>query len=280
MLQSHLVLPMEAWCASPKGCYKDGTGPATAPATNATETNPLQEIINNSIDYFVSASAGKLVEILLYVVIAIVVLVVVKKLMVAGVSKAQSMDIGSKISNAGKAYADEKSRIHNEQVKAIAKAKKLRQGVNSAIANDEYGHAFNALEEVLEKGKSFYEEEIAKQDEIQLNSEQSLASNLVSQMQSVDMGAPDLSLKSLRTYDDTTKLMFTTKPVDELFAEFNNIDEGMNLSYSDMEEVAAEIPEWVAKTRKAHQKLQDRMNELTDEDGEALPLPPSYRNNQ
>lgn len=280
-----LSIPLEAWCASPKGCYKstdpasgevttnNGISPAPALADKASESNPLQDAINNSIDYFVNASMGKLLEILLYIVVAIVVLIVIKKLMVAGVAKARSLDINSKISDAGKSYAAEKKKLHDQQVKAIAEAKKLRRGVAEAIANDQdYGHAFNALEEVLENGKSFYEQEIAKQDSIQSASEQSLADNLTQQIASVDMGAPDLTLKSLRTYDTATKSMFTTKPVDQLFAEYNNLDEAMDLSYGTDYSDPSSGHEKQLKT--ARRIIAEGLSALTDDNGEALPMPP------
>lgn len=284
---------MEAWCANPKGCYKTtdpGTGETVinngiskAPALPDTpeDTNPLQDIINKSIDYFVNASAGKLLQILFFVVVAIIVLVVIKKLMVAGVAKAKSFDASSKISNAAKNYASEKHRLYEAQVHAIAEAKKNRRSIASSIANDEdYGHAFNALEEVLENGKSFYEQEISKQDRLQALSEQSLEDNLTATVPSVDMGAPDLSLKSLRTYDDETKDMFTTKSAERLFAEYNKIDEMVTLSYNDLPDVDYSAPaEYVSaqdrKLQGAKKIVQQKMAELVDEYGESIPMPQS-----
>lgn len=283
---------METWCASPKGCYKttdpvtgetatnNGISQAPALPDGTEETNPLQSIIDHSIDYFVNASAGKLLQILFFVVVAIVVLVVIKNLMVAGVAKAKSFDASNRISNAGKAYAEEKHRLHNAQVKAIAEAKKNRRSIADSITNDaDYGHAFNALEAVLENGKSFYEREIAKQDNIQSDLEESLA-NSTKGMQTVDMGAPDLSLKSLRTYDDETKDMFTTKSPDRLFAEYNKLDELAALSYNDIPDVDYSAPaEYVSaqerKLQGAKKLVQQKMSDLVDESGEAIPRPPS-----
>lgn len=297
-LYQSLSLPLETWCASPKGCYKS-TDPVTgqetlnngisqAPALPATtdDTNPLQDIIDNSINHLVNASMGKLLEVLLWIVVAIVVLSVIKKLMVAGVAKAKSFDIGSQVTNAGKNYAAEKERAYAEKLKSIAEAKKLRLQAIKAISNDEeYGKAYNALEEVLENGKSFYEREISKQDSIQGALEESLGTK-TTLMQPVDMGASDLSLKSLRNYDSETREMFTTKDPAKLFTEYNDIDPmmGMDMSYIDnipsidMSGLPGKLTSMTSQEAlKAAKNAAQHQIRVVDENGEALPLPRKHR---
>lgn len=299
-LYQSLSLPLETWCASPKGCYKstdpvtgeetltNGVSQAPALPGSTEETNPLQDIIDNSINHLVNASMGKLLEVLLWIVIAIVVLAVIKKLMVAGVAKAKSLDIGSQVSNAGKNYAAQKEKEYADKVRTIAEAKKLRLQAIKTISNDEeYGKAYNALEEVLENGKSFYEREISKQDSIQGSLEESLGKQ-TTKMKSVDLGADDLSLKSLRSYDMQTREMFTTRNPDTLFAEYNDIDPLMDMDMSYIDHIPSidmgglpgspnGIPSSQEAIRVAKQAVQKQKNQILDSNGEALPLPPNYR---
>lgn len=235
-----LSVPME-WCANPKGCYKTvdpGTGESitssgttTVPVSTTEDTNPLQDIIDNSIDHLVNASFGKILQFALIIIGIIIAFVIIKKLMVAGAAKVSSMDIKGKAHDAAKRHMAEKKLQYEQQVKEIAE-KKAQAALKRLHPKDgDYQDTLNELHEVLEDGQSFYQREIAKQDRIQELSEESLHEDFSAKIEDIDMGAGDLSLKSLNSYSDETKKLFAAVPASKLFEEFNKLDQFTEANY-------------------------------------------------
>lgn len=225
------------WCASPKGCYKSvdpvtgetvtSGGQYTQPAGETTDTNPLQDIINKSIDYAISASFNELLKFVLIIAGIIIAFVFIKKLMKAGVDKVSSMELKTKAHETAKAHLKEKQRSYEAQLAKIAEEKKakLQAKLNYSPEDGDLDNTTDALQEVLDDGMSFYQREIAKLDRIQKESEASLHEDYSLNNAKVDMQAGDLTLQSLRKYTNETKELFKAVDPSTLFAEFNRIEE-------------------------------------------------------
>jgi hypothetical protein len=238
-----LSVPME-WCASPKGCYKT-VDPATGesvtsngqyvqPGGESADTNPLQDIINKSIDYAISASFSELLKFVLIIAGIIVAFVFIKKLMRAGVDKVSSMDLKTKAHETAKAHLREKQRSYEAQLERIAEEKKakLQAKLHHLHQEGELDDTTYALQEVLEDGMSFYQKEIAELDRIQKEQEASLNEDYSLNAEKIDMHAGDLTLQSLRKYSKETKELFNAVDPSKLFEEFNRLEEQTFSSYS------------------------------------------------
>lgn len=230
-----LSVPME-WCASPKGCYKT-TDPATGetvtsngqyvqPGGETNDTNPIQDIINNSIDYAIGSSFDQLIKFVLIIAGIIIAFALIKNLMKAGVNKVSSMELKTKAHNAAKAHLEEKQRSYEAQLTRIAEEKKakLQSRLNRPSEDGSFADTTNALQEVLDDGLSFYQEEIAKLDRIQKEAEASLHEDYSLDSEGIDIQAGTLTLQSLRKYSDETKELFKAVDPSTLFEEFNRVE--------------------------------------------------------
>lgn len=232
------------WCASPKGCYKSvdpatgetvtSGGQYTQPAGEATDTNPLQDIINKSIDYAISASFNELLKFVLIIAGIIIAFIFIKKIMKAGVDKVSSMELKTKAHETAKAHLKEKQRSYEAQLAKIAEEKKarLQAKLNHSVEEGDLANTTDALQEVLDDGMSFYQTEIAKLDKIQKEAEASLHEDYSTNNDKVDMQAGDLTLQSLRKYTNETKELFKAVDPSKLFGEFNQLEEQTLSSYS------------------------------------------------
>ena len=222
-LLTSLALPMTGWCASPNGCRPASTSvETTAPVTDIGTIGGssrqvgeagqefAQKTVDGAVETAMSTVVWELAKIGILIVLAIVAFFVIKKLMKLGVEKAKDFTNNLQESEILKA--------RQEQAIQAARSFNGRATIGDAfLDNDEVK---SELHDALETSRSFYEEEMAKQDSIQMTFEDSLDTKISQQRISFD--ADDLDLNSLNQTVSEGMEMVRTKPLAELYQDYSN----------------------------------------------------------
>lgn len=227
-LLTSLVLPMTGWCASPNGCRPVSTPVETvAPVNDVIDIGTIdgsvqtvkdagqdfaQQTIDNTVDNAMSAVFWELGKLALLIVGAILVFVFIKKFF--AMSSKRSKEYLESLQAKGSPLIEEHRRALQQMNAA---------GSPQALIGDKFldaNEVMNELQYSLDENRSFYEDEMVKQSEIQLTFEDSLEKPL--QQERISLDADDLDLNSLNETVKEGMQMIRTKPLDELYKDYSS----------------------------------------------------------
>lgn len=222
-LFASLALPMAGWCANPNGCTSKVTTPVI-PAENVTDIGTIdrakdagedftQKTIDNTMDSMVSTAVWEIAKIGILIVLAIIAFVVIKKLMKSGAEKARAFAAKMNTEETLRAFREQKERYAGYQ----SNDAKIIVG-DKFLDEDEVRETFHGA---LEDGRSFYEDELAKQKDINQGFENSLSSEDFD-AKPVSMEADGLTIASLNDTIRDGIEMLKIKPLNELYADYSN----------------------------------------------------------
>lgn len=259
-LFASLALPMTGWCASPNGCTPKEPVPAV-PAENVTNIGTIdrandsgedfaQRTIDNTVDSMMSTVVWELAKIGILIVLAVIAFVVIKKLMKSGADKARAF--------AEKMKSEEILKHRREQREQYTEryAQEAKTVIGDKFLDED--QVLSEFQGALKAGRSFYETEMSKQDNIHHGYEESLSNDRVTPA-AVSIDADGLTLSSLNETVGEGIRMMQNKPLDELYPDYSKDLSMESLLPTDLNAINAVIAEMDMPSQ---QSVIDALNDI------------------